>query len=199
MDQEIEQSQTPAEIQDEIILAALKLFTRKGYFNTSLTDIAMLAGVQNASAVYQHFNNKQVIATELYAKIFDTLNVSIDDIRRRNPKASDQLRAVVELFFRLSDDAPEIMQFILVLNFNEFLPEEKPLLETAAFTKIGKIIQAGIKAGEIRNLDPQLAYAYFFGTVNQTLRLALSGALDKKADAYLSPTWLAAWASIAKK
>lgn len=199
MDQEIEQSQTPAEIQDEIILAALKLFTRKGYFNTSLTDIAKLAGVQNASAVYQHFNNKQVIATELYAKIFDTLNVSIDDIRRRTPKASDQLRAVVELFFRLSDDAPEIMRFILALNFNEFLPEEKPLLETAAFTKIGKIIQAGIKAGEIRNLDPQLAYAYFFGTVNQTLRLALSGALDKKADAYLSPTWLAAWASIAKK
>lgn len=199
MDQEIEQSQTPAEIQDEIILAALKLFTRKGYFNTSLTDIAKLAGVQNASAVYQHFNNKQVIATELYAKIFDTLNVSIDDIRRRSPKASDQLRAVVELFFRLSDDAPEIMRFILALNFNEFLPEEKPLLETAAFTKIGKIIQAGIKAGEIRNLDPQLAYAYFFGTVNQTLLLSLSGALDKKADAYLSPTWLAAWASIAKK
>ena len=199
MDQEIIQSQTPAEIQDDIVFAALKLFARQGYFTTSLSDIAKEAGLTNASAVYQHFKNKQIIATELYAKIFDTLNVSIDDIRRRNPKASDQLHGVVDLFFKLSDEAPDIMRFILLLNINEFLPVEKPLLDTPAFVKINKIIQSGIKAGEIRNLDPQLAYAYFFGTVNHTLRLVLDRSLDKKADAYLPQTWLAAWTMIAKK
>ena len=80
-----------------------------------------------------------------------------------------------------------------------FLPEEKPIQETAAFIKIIQIIQLGIKAEEIRNIDPQLVNAYFFGIINHTLQLVLAGVLDKKADAYLSQTWLAAWGAIAKK
>lgn len=199
MDQEKEDTQTKVEIQDEILLAALKLFAEKGYFNTSLTDIADAAGIKTTSGIYHHFKNKQTIASALYANIFDSLNVSIDDIRRRNQKPSEQLRGIVDLFFRLTEDAPHVMQFLLVLNINEFLQEEKPLLETPAFAKIIKIMQAGAKAGEIRNLAPQLCYAYFFGIVNNTLLLALNGMLDKKADAYQAQTWLAAWNTIAKR
>ena len=199
MDQEKEIIQAKAETQDDILLAALKLFTAKGYFNTSLTDIAEAAGIKNTSAIYHHFKNKQMIASQLYANIFDSFNVSVDDIRRRNQKSSDQLRGIVDLFFKLTDDAPDIMKFLLVLKLNEFLPEEKPVLETAAYVKIIKIIQSGIKSGEIRNIDPQLVNAYFFGIINNTLRLVLTGALDKKADSYLSQTWLAAWNVIAKK
>ena len=199
MDQEKEIIQAKAEIQDDILLAALKLFTAKGYFNTSLTDIAEAAGIKNTSAIYHHFKNKQMIASQLYANIFDSFNVSVDDIRRRNQKSSDQLRGIVDLFFKLTDDAPDIMKFLLVLKLNEFLPEEKPVLETAAYVKIIKIIQSGIKSGEIRNIDPQLVNAYFFGIINNTLRLVLTGALDKKADFYQSQTWLAAWNVIAKK
>ncbi len=199
MDKEKEDTQTKAEAQDEILLAALKLFAEKGYFNTSLTDIAEAAGLKTTSALYQHFKNKQTIASALYANIFDSLNISVDDIRRRNPKPSEQLRLIVDLFFRLTEDAPDVMQFLLILNINEILPDEKPLMETAPFVKIIKIIQAGTKAGEIRNVSPQLCFAYFFGIVNTTLRLVLTGVLDKNADAYQSQTWLTAWASIAKK
>ena len=199
MDQEIEIIQPRAETQDEILLAALKLFATKGYFTTSLVDIAEATGMKNTSAIYHHFKNKQMMAAQLYANIFDSFNISFDDIRRRNEKPSEQLRSVVDLFFRLTDDAPDVMQFLLVLKLNEFLPEEKPVMETAAFVKIIKIIQAGIKAGEIRDIDPQLVNAYFFGIINNTLRSVLAGALDKKADTYLSQTWLTAWNVIAKK
>lgn len=199
MDQEKEIIHTKAETQDEILLAALKLFAEKGYFNTSLMDIAEIAGIKNTSAVYHHFKNKQMIAARLYADIFGNLNVSVDDIRCRSQKSSEQLRGIVDLLFKLTDEAPDVMRFLLILKLNEFLPEEKPVMETAAFVKIIKIIQSGITAGEIRHTDPLLAYAYFFGIIDNTLRLALSGALDKKADAYLSSTWQAAWNSIVKK
>ena len=199
MDQEIEIIHTKAQIQDEILLAALKLFAEKGYFNTSLTDIAETADIKNTSAIYQHFKNKQMIAAELYVTIFDSLNVSVDDIRRKNQKPSEQLRGIVDLLFKLADDAPDVLRFLLNLKLNEFLPEEKPAQDTAAYLKIIKIIEAGIKAGEIRNLDPILAQAYFFGIINNTLQLVLAGALDKKADAYLPQTWLAAWNAIVKK
>lgn len=199
MDKEKENTQIKSEAQDEILLAALKLFAQKGYFNTSLTDIKDAAGIKTTSGIYQHFKNKQMIASALYVNIFDSLNISIDDIRRRNKKSSEQLREIVDLMFRLTSEAPDVMQFLLVLKIYEFLPEEKPLLETAPFVKIIKIIQAGIKAGEIRNIDPLLGYAYFFGIINQTLRLLLTGALDKKPEVYQPQAWLAAWNAIAKK
>jgi AcrR family transcriptional regulator len=199
MDQEIEENQTPTEIQDEILLAALQLFAGKGYFNTSLTDIVDAAGIKTTSVLYHHFKNKQMIASVLYEKIFDSLNISIDDIRRRNQKSSDQLRGIVDLLFGLTDEAPDVIRFLLILKFDEFLPEQKSVMETAPFTKIIKIIQAGINAGEIRNIDPMLGYAYFFGVINTTLCMVLTGALEKQADAYLATAWLTAWNAIAKK
>jgi AcrR family transcriptional regulator len=187
------------ETQDEILLAALKLFSKKGFFSTSLTDIAKEAGLKNTSALYHHYKNKQAIATQLHANILDSLNISIDDIRRKNQKSSEQLRGIVDLLFKLTDDAPDVMRFLLILKLDEFLPAEKPILETPAFVKSHKIIQSGIKAGEIRNTDPWLAHAYFFGIINNTLRMVLTGTLEKNADSYQAQVWLAAWNVIAKK
>ncbi|WP_235557312.1 TetR/AcrR family transcriptional regulator [Methyloglobulus morosus] len=187
------------EAPDEILLAALKLFSQKGFFNTSLTDIAKQAGLKNTSAVYPHFKNKQAIATQLYANILDSLSASIDDIRCKNPKSSGQLRGIVDLLFKLTDDAPDIMRFLLILKLDEFLPDEKSMLESPPFIKIHKIIQSGIKAGEIRNIDPILVNAYFFGIINTTLRFKLTGMLEKAADAYQGQAWIAAWNVIAKK
>jgi AcrR family transcriptional regulator len=191
--------QDKSDAQNEILLAALKLFANKGFFNTSLTEIAEAAGVKNTAAVYHHFKNKQAIAIELYANILDSLNISIDDIRRKSPKPSEQLRSVVDLLFKLTDDAPDVMRFLLMLKHDEFLPEEKSILESPAFIKINKIIQSGIKVGEIRNLDPKIIHTYFFGIINNTLRMVLTGSLDKAADVYQAQAWLAAWNVIAKK
>lgn len=188
-----------SETQDKILLAALKLFAEKGFFNTSLTEIAEASGMKNTGVLYQHFKNKQAIATQLYANILDSLNISIDDIQRKNQKSSEQLRGIVYLLFKLTDEAPDVIRFLLVLKLDECLPEEKPMLESPAFVKIQKIIQSGIKAGEIRNIDPWLAHAYFFGIINNTLRMVLAGILEKDADAYQSQVWLAAWNTIAKK
>ncbi|WP_198246394.1 TetR/AcrR family transcriptional regulator [methane-oxidizing endosymbiont of Gigantopelta aegis] len=184
---------------DDILLAALKLFAEKGYFNTSLADIKTACGLKTTSGIYQHFKTKQMIAEALFGNILDSLSISIDDIRRRNRKSSEQLREIVDLLFKLTDDAPEVMTFLLRIKVDEFLPEYKPLLETAPFNKIIRILQKGIKDGEIRSLDPLMAYACFFGIVNQTLEMVLTGALDKDADSYQSQVWLLAWSCIARK
>ncbi|WP_333876233.1 TetR/AcrR family transcriptional regulator [Methylobacter sp.] len=199
MDQEIENIQIESEVQNEILLAALKLFVEKGYFNTSLIDIKDAVGIETIGTIYQHFKTKQMIAAQLHANILDSLSVSIDDIRCKNEKPSEQLRGIVDLLFKLTDEAPNVMRFLLILNIKEFLPEAKPLHETAAVIKIIRIIESGIKVGEIRNVTPQLGYAEFFGIIDNTLRLVLSGFLDRKADFYQSQTWLAAWNTIVKK
>lgn len=199
MDKEKNNNQNKSDVQDDILLASLKLFAEKGYFNTSLTDIKDRSGVKTTSNIYQHFKNKQEIAEKLYGDILDSLSNSIDDIRRRNNKSSEQLREIVDLFFGLADAAPEVVQFLLFSNVKEFLPNAKPLFESVPFDKLKKIFQAGIKAGEIRNIDSLQAYAHFFGIVNHTLRLVITGVLEKKASTYQTDVWTTAWNAIAKK
>ncbi len=199
MDQEKESQQLKELTANEVLLVALKLFTTKGYFKTALTDIAVFLEVPDTRQIYAHFNDKQSMAVQLYDTILDSLSISIDEIRRKNEKPSEQLRGIVDLLFRLTDEAPAVMRFLYLLKHDEFIPELLPLHETAAFSKINKIIQVGIKIGEIRDLDPNLINAQLFGVVNGTLRAVLNAELDKKADAYLSQTWLAAWSLVAKK
>ena len=199
MDTENKTTAKKAVTEDEILLASLKLFSEKGYFNTSLSDIKDAVGIKTTSGIYQHFKNKQAIAEALYENVLDSLSISIDDIRRRNRKASEQLREIVDLLFQLTDEAPEVIKLLLFLNIREILPEQTSLLETAPFNKIKRVIQNGIKDGEIRAIDPLLAYSYFFGIIRHTLSLVLSDDLPKAADSYQSQAWLAAWSSIAKK
>jgi AcrR family transcriptional regulator len=184
--------------QDEILLASLKLFAEKGYFNTSLTDIKDAVETKTTAGIYKHYKNKQAIAEALYGNIIDSLSISIDDIRRRNRKASEQLREVVDLLFKLTDDAPEVIQFLFFIDIREISLDQTPLLKTAAFNKINRVIQNGIKDGEIRSIDPVLAYSYFFGIIKQTMYLVLSDDLPKTAESYEAVAWATAWASIAK-
>lgn len=199
MDKEKESPVKKPVTQDEILVASLKLFSEKGYFNTSLTEIKDAVGIKTTSGIYQHFKNKQSIAETLLVSILDSLSISIDDIRRRNKKAPEQLREVVDLLFRLTDDAPEVIQFLWFVNIKEILPDGEKLLDTAPFNKIKRVIQNGIKDGDIRPIEPVLAYSYFFGVIRQTLELVLSGELEKEADSYQSQAWNVAWGGIAKK
>ncbi len=199
MEQEKEKQPKKTVNKDDILLVSLKLFAEKGYFNTSLSDIKDACELKTTSAIYQHFKTKQSIAEALYDNILDSLSISIDDIRRRNRKCSEQLREIVDLLFKLTDDAPEVMTFLLRIKVDEFLPDYPPLLETAPFSKIRRILQNGIKEGEIRLSDPLMAYASFFGIINQVLEMVLSGSLNKEADSYQSQTWVIAWGCIAKK
>ncbi len=199
MDTEKKTTAKKAVTEDEILLASLKLFSEKGYFNTSLSDIKDAVGIKTTSGIYQHFKNKQAIAEVLYENVLDSLSVSIDDIRRRNRKVSAQLREFVDLLFQLTDEAPEVIKLLLLLNIREILPEKTSLIETVPFNKIRRVIQNGIKDGEIRAIDPLLAYTYFFGIIRHTLNLVLTGDLPKDADSYQSQAWLSAWSSIANK
>ena len=184
---------------DQVLQAALKLFAEKGYFNTSLPEIREALGATSANAITQHFKTKQAIALALRESILDSLSISIDDIRRRNRKSSEQLREIVDLLFRLTDDAPDVIKFLLFMDAKEFLPEAPALMDTPAFSKIKRILQNGITENEIRPLDPMLIYCYFFGIVQSSLQQVLLKNLPKSADSYESQVWLAAWSSIVKK
>src|SRR5579884_585412 len=60
----------PAERPEEIATAALRLFCRKGYYATSIDEIAVAAGVTKG-AVYHHFESKEELLRTAMATFFD--------------------------------------------------------------------------------------------------------------------------------
>lgn len=185
---------------DEIVRCALSLIAQKGYLNTSLSDIAQAAQLSQTQEIYLYFDSKQQLATEVYNTVLDSLSISIDEIRRRYKKGSEQLHSLVDLLFKLTEEAPDALRLLLEINAREFLPaDSKPYLSTPAVNKMLKMIQLGINSGEIKSLAPMLLYTYFFGIINTTLRMILNGTLEKKIELYQSQAWMAAWNTIAKK
>lgn len=181
-----------------VLLAALNLITEKGYHNTSLADIAGLSGLKSSNAIYKFFKNKQAIAEALYDNILDSLSCSIDEIRRTKKKPAEQLREIISLLFVLTEEAPDVMRFIFLVRHQEFLPGEKSLQQSPPFVKLRKIMQSGIKSGEIRITDATRAYTYFFGVIEHTLRMILTGALKKKATTYQEEAWTIAWQTVSR-
>ncbi len=178
------------ELREEILRAALKLFTEKGYCNTSIADITKQAEV-SPGTLYHCFKNKQSIAEALSCEILENLGDSIAEIKTHTPHAFERLRAIVELFFSLAEDAPSIMRFIFWVYPNTAFVFLKP------FEQLSWIMAEGIKNGEIRRMDPHVASACFYGIIAQVVQMHLEGALERPLDRYLLDTWTTIWRAFA--
>ena len=183
----------------EVILnSALKLFTEKSYFTTSIADIARDTEISSGS-IYHLFKNKEAIAKALYDDLLGRMGDSLDEIRRTNKSAADRTRAVVDLLFTLTEEASEVMRFLLCSCHREFLPDATAIDSTPAFLKLKEMLAEGIKNGEVRRMNPVAAYAGFYGTVLQAIRLRLDGVFDKPIDSYNHEIWDSAWRAIARR
>ena len=183
----------------EIILnSALKLFTQKSYFKTSIADIARETNISSGS-IYHLFKNKEAIAQALYDDLMERMDDSLAEIRRTNKTVADRTRAVVDLLFTLTEEAPEVMRFLLLSNYREFLPDEKSLSSSPAFEGFKEILSDGIKNGDIRRMDPVTAYASFYGIILQSIRLRLEGLLEKPIGTYNHELWESAWRAVARR
>ncbi len=183
------------EPRDEIMQAALKLFTEKGYFNTSIADIRRQADVSTGT-IYHYFKNKESIAEALLCDVLQSLNDSIEEIKIKTNHTFERLRAIVELFFTLAEDAPEVMRFMVCVRHREFLLDQPPLSLSRPFQQLTRIMHEGIRTGELRRMDPVVATACFYGTIVQMVQLHLDGVLEKPLDWYLLDTWTAIWRAL---
>jgi AcrR family transcriptional regulator len=87
----------PAERPDELATAALKLFCRRGYYATSIDDVAREAGVTKG-AVYHHFSSKEeLLVTALEGYWQRTIGTARRQVERADPKdAVTRFRLVVD-------------------------------------------------------------------------------------------------------
>jgi AcrR family transcriptional regulator len=184
----------PRGVRSHILDAALRLFTRDGYFNTSIHDIQREAGISIGS-IYNHFGGKEGIAKALYNELLDRMDTLVEEVTSLNDTAYERGRAAVTYLFELTEQDPLLMGFILNAKHREFLPDQPPICSAKPFVKLRDIVTQGIAAGEIRDMDPWVASACTFGPALRMIGLRLDGvlpySLDECADAVWDNAWLA--------
>jgi len=181
---------------EKVIAAALRLFTRKGYFSTSMRDITRESGVSTGS-VYHHFKDKEGVAAALYQGLVERMRDELLAIARRHESAHDQCFAVVALLFQMAVFEPDVMAFMLYAKHREFLPNERPVCSSEPFEMMRAMVQRGMQRGEIGAGDVLVAATCLFGGPIRMITSELDGILEKPLDEYLDEVWVCAWRAVA--
>jgi DNA-binding transcriptional regulator YbjK len=157
----------PNERKQEIVDAAIRVFARKGYEKTSISDIAQEIGISQGLC-YRYFPSKEAIydaGIEEYAQYIVTQNI------HKTPLAGKTLKEQIILMSGKVEDyaATEHGQSDLYKLFHK---EGNQKLHDQLFLKVGekmvpyieKVLQEAKKRGEINCKDTQsMAYFFVFG------------------------------------
>ena len=102
-----------ADKRERILRAAIRVFARKGFYSTRVSEIAKAAGVADGT-IYLYFKNKDDVLISIFqdriSKLLDTLSAAI----AAEPTFEGKLRACVDLQLGLLTDSRELAEVITV-------------------------------------------------------------------------------------
>ena len=137
---------------------ALRLFLEKGYKGATMRDLADAMGCDVAN-IYNYIPSKKSFLTEELFQMSHRFHDGLDLIISAQLRVVDQIRQLVRLYVQLTIDFP--LQVALLSNEWRHLgqPERDEFLEerNSFEQKVRKIIDRGVKSGELTKINPEVA------------------------------------------
>ena len=163
----------------QIIEAAVRVFARKGYYNSRVSDIAREAGIA-AGTIYLYFKTKDDILVTLFRdKMADFVGVLRKAIAGEADAAS-KIRRLVSLHFRILEESPDLAEVVQVelRQGQKFFRGASSQEIGAYFALIGSVLEEGVAEGRFRSgLPVKVATKMLFGAMDQ---MATSWVLGKR-------------------
>ncbi len=150
----------------KIIKAAVKVFSRKGFHQARVEEIAQLADVGKGT-VYEYFSSK----TELFQEMFKAgirfyLDSLINDL---SPDLSckEKLSRIARLHLRFVSNYKDLAKITMTEHtyFNEDFRKWVWDYRAKKLEMLKQIIDEGIARGEFRNIDSQAVALVFMGSL----------------------------------
>lgn len=157
---------------DEVLDAALALFSVKGFAQTSVEEVARAAGISKA-AVYLYFPSKKALLAGLVRRaVSPVAALALGAEGEALPVIAGLLRAAVG---RLGE--PGVMAVpALVLREAAVVPEIAQVYREEVLDRVlpalRQIIVRGVEAGQVRAVDPDLTVRSIIGPVLAHVLLA---------------------------
>jgi len=97
----------------QIVEAAIRIFAKKGFSETTINDIANAAGIGKGT-VYEYFKNKETIFQESFHYFMGFLDLDLEKILLGPHSPREKLEQVISLFYGLPKDSGEFVELMFV-------------------------------------------------------------------------------------
>jgi len=152
-----------------ILKSAVKMFARKGFYNTKVSEIARHAGVADGT-IYLYFKNKDDILISLFEENMGEIIEAFKTRLAESTTPAEKLRTFIRLHFetvRANPHMAAVMQLELRQS-NKFIKEYTGSRFRDYLDLISDIIAEGQAAGVFRkDLLPGLVKRVLFGALDE--------------------------------
>jgi TetR/AcrR family fatty acid metabolism transcriptional regulator len=163
---------------ERILDAAVRVFARKGFHATRVSEVAKAAGVADGT-IYLYFESKDHLLVSLFEHRVERLLAYLETELPRAPSASHRLQRIIELQLGLLEGERDLAEVVTVI-----LRQSTKLMKQYAAPKfnayldaIARVIAEGQATGELRkDVSPHLAARAVFGALDA---IAMTWALGK--------------------
>jgi len=177
----------------QIIVAAKRIFTAKGFQKTTMEDIAREAEL-SPGTIYLYFKNKEELYASLTLRILQYILMRVEHIEDDlDPEA--RLKSLMEAMFDVYAFDPLVVINMFHLQSSEILknlsPELREEIETMsrkALSEIAAIFSSGIAEGVFVNRNPMALADIFWSTFSGVILWEESKRLIDNTKDFLRPT-----------
>ena len=156
---------------EEVFGVISRLFSEKGYLETTMREIARELDMKPAS-LYNYFKSKEEALFKLLKGSVGSALEKIEAICSLNVSAEEKLKKLIDFYvyaYSVKKEGP-----ILLLNHVDKLsPEHRQILiqeQRRLVNMASKVLEELIKEGKMKPIPPKIALFAFFGMTNYSLK-----------------------------
>ena len=172
----------------QIMNAALELFALKGFYTTTIPDIATSLKM-SVGNMYNYFKSKDILAQEIIRYISVYLGDKLKEINEQDISTKEKTKKIVIMYFDIAKSRPEMIDYFLrvYLSNREVFKDgcEGMACVSEFVTEIMIFFEEGVQKGELKNQDFFSAFGLFMGYLGGMVFLNGEKILPNKLDFYV--------------
>ncbi|MCW5886842.1 MAG: TetR family transcriptional regulator [Anaerolineales bacterium] len=152
-----------------LLREAGRAFSRKGFHNTSLDDVAKTLGVTKA-ALYHYIKGKEELLTECHLLSLDLADEALKRAVSEGEDAAAKLGRFVRHYVKTLTS--EFGSCAVLTDIHALTPAARKTVQArrdAFEAKLRKLVRGGLKDGSVRAADPKLPIFFMMGAINWVL------------------------------
>ena len=173
---------------EQIMQSALKLFASKGFYTTTIPDIAASLKM-SVGNMYNYFKSKDILAKEIIKYISGYLGRKIRAVNELDISTEEKTKKIIETYFETAMLKPEMIDYFLriYLSTREVFNEgcEGMICVNEFVTEIMIYFEEGVRCGDLRDQDFFSAFGLFMGYLGGMVFLKGEGILPQELDDYV--------------
>ena len=154
---------------DDIVDGSARMFAQRGYHATGIAELCAVNGL-GKGAFYHYIESKEELLAAIHDRVMDEVMVGADRVARAGGSPSAQLAMLGDELLDVIHRYPDHV-WVFLHEFPALTAEraDKFRVRRREYERrVEAIVQAGIDAGEFREIDPRLTALAWLGMHNYT-------------------------------